>query len=308
MLVSRSSSSWPGLRAGCSFCWRQRRSDRHAAVSAKPSGQTGAMAKTAPSEVKLHRREIMLDRKSYTVLSPRPTTPFRFATNLYHDTWHVLSDARGAHLLGRMFWSMAYQRRPNTIMVIDYPLLVPNPFDADPSSPILISNTNLGGLSKTAVTQLNQNLPFTSRSLGIVRLATPGLARLLAGQTDLERTQRDSGDSWTAYERAGFTDRVKGVVVLAAAPPMLEWWALWLSRLGTRPYEGSDYSELGHSANRGWHRDAGTGEVQIFERFSTMVSQAAETRKRLYPNAGNRELLQNEREAVWAALPTREPR
>lgn len=127
-------------------------------------GKTCEMVRTASREVELHRREMLLDRKLYTVLSPRPTSPFRFATNLYHDTWHVLSDARGAHLLGRMFWSMAYQRKPNTIMVIDYPLLVTNPFDADQSSPILMSNTNLGGLSKTAIAQLKRNLPFTSPS------------------------------------------------------------------------------------------------------------------------------------------------
>jgi hypothetical protein len=265
------------------------------------------MAESTPSEVKLHRREMMLDRKSYTVLSPRPTTPFSFATNSFHETWHVLSDARGAHLLGRMFWSMAYQRKPNTIMVIDYPLLVPNPFDADPSSPILIANTNLGGLSKTAVAQLKHNLPFKSPSRGIVRLTAPGLDRVLAGQTDLEREQRDSGDRWNDHQRAGFTDLVNGVVVLAAAPPTLEWWALWLSELGTRWYQGMDYTALDHSPNRGWRRAGETGEVQIFERFTTMVSQAAEVRKRLYPYSGHRELLREEREAVWAALPARQP-
>jgi hypothetical protein len=274
-------------------------------VFLRPADQTGAMAETTPSEVKLHRREMMLDRKSYTVLSPRPTTPFSFATNSFHDTWHVLSDARGAHLLGRMFWSMAYQRKPNTVMVIDYPLLVPNPFDADPSSPILISNTNLGGLSKTAIAQLKHNLPFTSPSRGIVRLTAPGLDRVLSGQTDLERSQRDSGAEWNAPQRVGFTDRVNGVVVLAAAPPILEWWALGLSELETRWTEGMDYTELYHSPNRGWRRAGGTGEVQIFERFTTMVSQAAEARKRLYPHTGHRELLQEEREAVWAALPSR---
>lgn len=53
-------------------------------------------------------------------------------------------------------------------------------------------------------------------------------------------------------------------------------WRAADGEFGTRWYKGLAYSELGHSANRGWHRDAGTGEVQIFERFSTMVSRAAE--------------------------------
>jgi hypothetical protein len=259
----------------------------------------------APGEVKLHRREIMLDRKSYTVLSPRPSTPHRFATNLFHETWHVLSDLNGARLLGRMCWSMAYQRKPNTIMVIDYPLLVPNPFDADKSSPIVIANRDLGGLSRVALAQLKHQMPFTSPSRGIVRLTAPGLDRLLKGDTDLERAHEKSGEQWNEQQQKGFTDRVNGMVVLAAHPPRLQWWALWLSTLDDRWYDGMAYTELDHS-NRDYRR-IGSGEVQIFERFTTMVSEATVARNRLYPDARHRELLDEERERVWAALPKRDP-
>jgi hypothetical protein len=260
-------------------------------------------AASEASEVKLHRRELMLDRKQFTVLSPRPTTPHRFATNFYHETWHVLSDAAGAHLLGRMCWSMAYQRNPNTIMVIDYPLLVSNPFDADQSMPIVLSNRDLGGLSALALGQLKHQLPFTSPSRGTVRLTSPGLDRLLAGQGDLGRAQQESGEWWNKQQHKGVTDCVKGMVVFAAHPPMLQWWALHLSGLGEKGYSGSDYASLNWSPES--NRPGGTGEVQVFERFTTMVSQAREARNRVYPYTSNRELLPEERERVWAALPKR---
>ena len=88
------------------------------------------------------------------------------------------------------------------------------------------------------------------------------------------------------------------MVVLAAPPPVLQWWAIWLSQLGSYWYRGSDYTELDHPATR-----RGEGEVQVFENFATMVAQSIATRERLFPGKPHRELLEDERRAVWAALP-----
>lgn len=96
------------------------------------------------ARTKVHRRAIVLDATAYTVLTPRLGTAERFATNRHHGTWHILSDVGGARLLGKLMWAMAFQRHADTILLIDGPLLVENPFDADPSSPIVIVNTDLG--------------------------------------------------------------------------------------------------------------------------------------------------------------------
>lgn len=130
--------------------------------------------------VKLHRRHVDLDGRAFTVLTLRSSIDCRYATNYFHETWHVLTDPAGARLLGRLCWSLAFQRRQGTIAVIDQPLLVPNPFDADKSSPIVIANSDLAPLNRTAIGQLKRFLAQKKPSEGTVRLSTSGLDRLLA--------------------------------------------------------------------------------------------------------------------------------
>ena len=60
---------------------------------------------TSPApRLKVHRRSVWLDRLEYTILSPRPTEEARFATNYFHETWHVITSERcsaaGSALLG----------------------------------------------------------------------------------------------------------------------------------------------------------------------------------------------------------------
>ena len=50
--------------------------------------------------LKVHRRSVWLDRLEYTILSPRPTEEARFATNYFHETWHVITSQRGAAAAG----------------------------------------------------------------------------------------------------------------------------------------------------------------------------------------------------------------
>jgi hypothetical protein len=253
--------------------------------------------------VKLHRRHVDLDGRAFTVLTLRPSVECRYATNYFHETWHVLTDPAGARLLGRLCWLLAFQRKQGPIVVIDHRLLVPNPFDADKSAPIVIANADLAPLNRTAVTQLKRFLAQEKPSEGNVRLSTSSLDRLLAADPAgdcLERDQQNSGVWWNEHQRRSWTDRVNGVVVLAAPAPVLQWWAISLSRLGSRWYQGSDYTELDHPTTR-----RGEGEVQVFEDFAGMVTQAMATRERLYPGVPHRELLDDERRAVWAELPPR---
>jgi hypothetical protein len=191
--------------------------------------------------VKLHRRHVDLDGRAFTVLTLRPSTECRYATNYFHQTWHVLTDPTGARLLGRLCWSLAFQRRQGTIVVIDHCLLVPNPFDADRSSPIVIANADLAPLNQTAIGRLKRFLAEQGPSEGTVRLSTSGLDRLLEEDpvSNLRELQQSSGVWWNEHQRRGWTDRVNGVVVLSTPPPVLQWWAIWLSQLGSHWYRGS---------------------------------------------------------------------
>jgi hypothetical protein len=129
----------------------------------------------AKEHLKVHRRTLRLDGLDYTILSPRPSSEARFATNRFHETWHVLSDADGACLFARLCWVMAFQSRPLTVVVIDAPLVVPDPFDANPSLPIAIVNSDLGPFGRGAATALRSSLPLRSASSGTVALQTRGL-------------------------------------------------------------------------------------------------------------------------------------
>lgn len=109
---------------------------------------------TATAQMKVHRRSVPLAGREYTVLSPRPSAGERYATNRYHQTWHVLSDAAGAHVLARYCWAMAFQRRAGTILVID--------------PPALVQNSDLGPFSRRAADSLRAALPFRRRRAGLL--------------------------------------------------------------------------------------------------------------------------------------------
>ncbi|MEU6751036.1 hypothetical protein ABZ914_32875, partial [Spirillospora sp. NPDC046719] len=97
-----------------------------------------ANARGAGDGMKLHRRTLRLGGREHTVIGLRPATKAGFSTNLFHETWHVLSDQHGARVLARLLWGLAYQSRPGTLLVIDRPFLTPTPFDADPADPIVL--------------------------------------------------------------------------------------------------------------------------------------------------------------------------
>jgi hypothetical protein len=234
--------------------------------------------------LKVHRRTLSLDRRSCTALALRPATEERFATNRYHQTWHVLSDVAGARLLGRLCWAMAHERRPGTFVVIDPRFLVPNPFDADPSSPIVIVNNDLGPFSRAMATALRHRLPFTTASEGTVVLRTPGLDEALAAG-------RRPPPEWNRHQQRRWIERVHGLVVLAAPPPVLREWAEQLCQVGERFYRGNDTMWL--------DRGVFDGEIQILQTFAARVTMARIARERLFPGRSHVELTEEEREQVW---------
>ena len=250
------------------------------------------MTEPLVERLKVHRRTLVLDRLDYTVLSPRPDAAQRFATNLFHDTWHVITSDTGGRLLGRILWAMAFQRRPRTIFVVDVPFIGPNPFDADPSSPIVIVNNELGPFGRDAAGALIQFLPLKRPSEGTVTLQTRGLDRALE---DIKGFRQRERDAWPSdHQQRRWIDGENGVVVLAGPPPVLREWAVDVSSLGQSWYEGQSSEYLDYSGSR-------SGEVQILEAFSERVQSAMSERQRLFPGAGNSKLTEEDRSRIWSA-------
>jgi hypothetical protein len=251
------------------------------------------MERDSKERLKVHRRSARLAGLDHTILSPRPSETVRFATNLFHDTWHVISDREGAHLLARLSWAMAFQKRERTVLVIDANLLVPNPFDGDPSSPIVIVNNDLGPFGREAVSDLRAKLPWQSPSLGTVVLQTRGLDLALADTKGFN--DRDDQAVWRdEHQKRRWIDGSGGLWIFAAPSPVLRRWGVDLAGLGEWSPDGEDWSYLDYPDK--------TGEVQVFNEFETKVSSVLETRARMFPGKADICLTDLERPLIWEAL------
>jgi hypothetical protein len=254
----------------------------------------GSAANTG-SILKLHRRRTVLDGRPYTVVTMRPDADVRFSTNRFHDTWHVLSDWRGARMLGRLLWGLSYQRGEGTLVLIDRPHLDPNPFDATPADPIVLLPTYLTVLTQQAARQLRQRLPLCDSPEGTVRWRTHGLDLRLAREKELHaqpgwrdlQPYEPQPPGWNAVERIG------GLIVLAAGAQGLRRWAARIVELGTWSYYGMDYTYLCRA----------DGEVQVFRQYRREVGVACQARQEVLETRRTMRPDQLERE-IWSHAET----
>jgi hypothetical protein len=247
----------------------------------------------AHGRLKTHRRTLALGGSNYSVLSPRPSVEARFATNRYHETWHVVTDISGALLLARLCWAMAFQRHPRTVIVIDPPLLVPNPFDGDPPLPIVIVNNDLGPFDREAAASLRGALPFRAPSEGTVVLQTRGLDIALNDPKEFARSDDQAG--WRdAHQKRRWIDGSAGLLMIASPPPVLRSWGVELSDLGSRSDQGSSWAKLDYPHNE--------GEVQVLDHFSGRVEKAVEVRNRLFPGRSGERLPEDDKRQVWQLI------
>jgi hypothetical protein len=243
--------------------------------------------------LKVHRRTLRLSGLDYTVLSPRPSEASRFATNYFQETWRIISSAQGAQLLARLCWAMSFQQRERTIVVLDSEFLVPNPFDADPSSPIVVVNNDLGPFDHDALKDLRGQLPLRSGSLGTVVLQTRGLD--IALEDPKAFREREDQARWRdEHQRRRWIDGSRGLWVLAAPPPVLRFWGVALSDLGGRTHENMSWSSPNDPAN--------SGEVQVLDEFEQRVSAAMTSRAQLFPGRENQRLTEPDRSRIWEAM------
>ena len=175
---------------------------------------------------------------------------------------------------------------------MDSPSIVPNPFDADPSSPIVIVNTDLGPFSRDSASSLRQALPFRTPSSGTVVLQTRGLD--LALEDPGVFAQGPDQVKWRdPHRKRRWVDGSAGLVILAAPGPVLKTWGVELSQIGKGMREGSSHSELDYPKN--------DGEVQVLDDFAAGVKRAVLLRDELFPNRASRELSEEDKRVIWVA-------
>ena len=257
------------------------------------------MAASDLEALKLHRRTLVLDGRACTVLTPRASQAERFATNFFHGTWHVLTDPAGARLLSRLLWAMSYQRKPRTVLLLDGPMLAPSPFDADPSVPLLIVNSDLGGPSRAGLDTLEAMLPLRTPSEGTVKVRTDGHDRAMADEREHRYAQWDRRWVEPPHQRRGWIDRVHHVLVLAAASPELRYWTYEIFSVADGVDEHPESSGLDARIPNN------IGEVQIFCDFTERIERAQAARRARFPGRDHAELLDDERRQIWNALSAR---
>ena len=258
--------------------------------------------------MRLHRRLLRLDGRALTVLTLRPGSSARYATNEFHGTPHVLTDVAGAQVLGRLLWGLAYQRCPQTAVLIDRPQLDPNPFDAEPSVPVLFAVADRTVLTTGMLRALRRALPLTGAPDGSVTLQTPGLdvavrelrtwweaARLPAHERTPDQMRTRQRWDWVRGGHATRVDLVGGLLVHVAAPGLLRSWAANIAAMGDWLHHGMNYEDLHDPGN---HRV--DGEVQVFSDYAERVTVARVARAEVLAEPDAPTDPASVREAVWA--------
>lgn len=227
--------------------------------------------------LKLHRHDVRADGRDYRVITLRPGTRARFSTNHYHQTWHILSDPHGAHLLSRLLWGLSYQRQPGTVVIIDRRFIDPNPFDAEQGDPVALIPADLTYLSARTARYLSRRVAASGAVSGTVRWHTWGLD-LAANEW---RTQRADGTWWQRWRPEDDVSRAEveslgGVLSVRASSSLLRRWAVHVATMGDYMYEGMSYTEL---EGPKWELCRSAGEVQTFLDYRQQVSVAKTSRR-----------------------------
>lgn len=227
--------------------------------------QRPATARSAADGMKVHRRETRLAGRPHTVVSLRPGTAARFSTNLFHETWHVLSDRHGARLLGRLLWGLSYQSRPGTVVVIDREFITTTPFEGDPADRIVLApcwDTPFTARHARALKAWSPSAPD-----GTVRWRTHGLDAALDDPRAWFEDRPYRGPVRSHVENPG------GMVVLRLhSPDEAREWAVQSGSLDPHNRYGMDYTFLDGGCRYS------TGEVQVFRDFHRDVSVARRAR------------------------------
>jgi hypothetical protein len=222
--------------------------------------------------LKVHLRVVSAHRRTLRVITLRAATHASFSTNLFHDTWHILTDEDGARVLGCLLWALSFQRLPGTCVLLTGMHLVPTPFEADPPLPVLLVQDGLAHAGPEVLGGLTRRLrdaPGTT-----IRLHTFGMPEQLR-----ERERVGHRSDWFHAEKRRLSaretmKRVGGFIVYSAPPAILREQALTIHGMRTGSHPVYHYLAEGCGLSH-----PPPGEVQVFPGFGDMVSAAKVARR-----------------------------
>src|SRR5262249_19966513 len=146
-----------------------------------------APSRAEDSRLKMHLRCLTMGGYPFRIVTLRPGTKIGFSTNFFHQTWHIVTDQRGARLLARLLWGLSYQRQPGTVVLVHGNHLLPTPFEAERSDPFLLVPASVTRLDPSALRILKSRLNHLGPPAQTIRWQTFGLdAALQARQAGPE--------------------------------------------------------------------------------------------------------------------------
>jgi hypothetical protein len=262
-------------------------------VNLKTNAQTTELAcspaATAQRALKMHLRLLPTKRGVYSVLTLRSGIDVQFASNYYHNTWHILTDHIGASVLARLWWALSFDRHDNLLIVISGAHVVQNPFDDEPRKMLVFCNGSRTFIDDDVLRAVAALCRSGAPSLKTVPLRTHGMALVeraeqneLAGGDKRPWNRRMGRGPYARDERKVWMQEIVearvGAVVYRAPAAVLRTQALRIAKMATwaHPmFAGMPGGRTTHeylAAGRGLRQPL--GEVQIFTRFRDMVSAA----------------------------------
>jgi len=236
---------------------------------------------------KVHRRNVHLGSRAFSVLSLRPGTRHKFAMNHFHETWHVLCNAGSAHYLARLLWALSFQKKSDTMLVVEGDSLVPNPFDGEESPAFVFLNQATTALNRKQSNELARHLPLhgghrSRPSDGTVVMNSQSRPQGLATAPESWR-DAEGGDVWVA----------KNVVFFALPQDVLRQLSLQANHFDDMKNPTSAVF-FGPNRQQYWYPE---GEIQALANFGPRSEDVAKRRARRYGD--RKDLTWTERSDLW---------
>ena len=233
--------------------------------------------------LKLHVRTVPVHRRLLHVVTLRPTSKTRFSTNYFHDTWHILGDADGAALFGRLLWGLAFQRRPGTLLMIDAPHVTTTPFEGDAPDPIVVVPAGVTKVEDDTLRALRLRLRRSPMPPKTIRWHTFGMPAAIEDTARWARGGTYSRPEQRRLRTREFVSRRGGYICMTLPPALLREHGADIYAMSRR---GSGYHPIAESRrDRGW---SGDGEFQLIGGFDTLVSAARTARAAIAPDRRDR--------------------
>lgn len=257
--------------------------------------------------LRCHLRQIRVGKHTFQVLTPRPQDGLRFSTNYFHDTWHIVCSPGHVRALRRLFWATAFERHDNSLILLSGALLNPTPFDAAPSLPVILANSERTTLRHDDVALLLKLAAREHHPDGTVKLQTFGLDAIDA--LEREDRRRWFREQSREAEARGWSDlkveKIGGAIAFFGPPPLLRQVASIKSLERPLSPGGSDQEFIGGDPRFRYF----PGEIQVFGDYSAMLTDARLVREsNPSPAPGESPLVHSEKLCQARALRSTERR